>query len=96
MPCTWPSRAILGFLCEAILQQVQSTSVFWCFTHPKLRFIKVNKNTENHNNFKIICLFLQNCPVRHVAGFPRSHHIFAEETQVYDPKNQADCLNSLT
>ena len=29
--------------------------------------------------FKLFCLFLQNCPVWHVAGFPRSHHIYENQ-----------------
>ena len=25
---------------------------------------------------RLFCLFLQNCAVQHVVGFPRLHHIF--------------------
>ena len=33
------------------------------------------RNKEKHKDFKTNFLISRNCPVRHVVGFPRSHHI---------------------
>ena len=45
-----------------------------CFLYVNYRLLMMIRNKEKHNNFTLIFWFLQNYPVRHMAGFPRSHH----------------------
>ena len=36
---------------------------------------------------RLFCLFLQRCPVRHVADFPISHHIFVQNITIHSTRS---------